>query len=283
MIELPEPWPPNPWPTRFRTVRSSEAGHLAPGLRILTLQSPALGGRGELAAFVPPALEAADDVPVVILLHGVFGSFWNWSLTGGAHLTLSRLIAEGRIRPMILVMPSDGMRGEGTGYLPPSTPDGPNFESWVMHDAVDCVREFAAPATAGSPVFLGGNSMGGFGAGRLGCLHSEQVSGIALHSAITNLDQLADFTEGDIAAEAGLTAAKRDLLTYFRSAAGPIPPVYMDCGISDPLIGVNRHLHSTLEGMGVPHRYEEYPGAHDWDSWSRRIEHSLLFFESVLG
>ncbi|MDH3704705.1 MAG: alpha/beta hydrolase-fold protein [Acidimicrobiia bacterium] len=279
MIRLPEPWPANPWVTRFRTVRSSDPTHLAPGLRFLTIQSPALAGRGDVAVHLTPHVDVPVDVPVVIMLHGVYGSFWNWPLAGGAHLTLDRLVHAGRMQPMVLVTPSDGLRGEGTAYLP--HPDA-DYEAWIMDDVVDAVTEFIAPVTTDSPLLLGGNSMGAFGAARLGTRHSSRVAGIAMHSAITHLDQLAQFTVGDIGTDAGIDGADRDLVRHFAATGDATPPVFIDCGRDDFLAKANDELHRTLEHLGIRHQYEIFDGAHDWDAWSTRIQHSLLFFESVL-
>ena len=201
-FRLPQPWPTNPWPTRFRTVRASPPDQLAPGLRIVTVDSPALGGRGELIVHTTEHVSTVPaDAPLVVLLHGVYGSFWNWTLMGHAHLALDRLVAEGLIRPMVLATPSDGLAGEGTAYL--THPDA-DYEAWVMNDVIDCVCEFVDAVTDASPIFLGGNSMGGFGAARLGLRHPSRTSGIAMHSAITHLDQLASFTVADIGEDAGI-------------------------------------------------------------------------------
>jgi len=279
MIRLPEPWPTNPWTTRFRTVRSSDPTHLAPGLRFLTISSPALRGRGDVAVHLTPHIDVPTDVPVVIMLHGVYGSFWNWPLAGGAHLTLDRLVRAGQVRPMVLVSPSDGLRGEGTAYLP--HPDA-DYESWIMDDVVDAVTECIGPVTADSPLLLGGNSMGAFGAARLGTRHSSRVAGIAMHSAITHLDQLAQFTVADIGTAAAVAVDDRDLVTSFASSGASTPPVFLDCGSDDFLAGANHDLHEALVQLGIHHEYEVCDGAHDWATWSNRIEHSLVFFEAVL-
>ena len=279
-FRLPEPWPRNPWPTRFRTVRASEPGRLIPdGLRILTVNSPALGGRGDLAVHLPLGVERATDVPLVVLLHGVYGSFWNWALLGEAPATLDRLVREGRVRPMVLAMPSDGLAGEGTAYLRQADAD---HESWVLDDVVDAVREMVPAVSDGSPLFLGGNSMGGFGAARLTLRRRRPVAGIAMHSAITHLDQLAEFTVDDVGELAGLPAAERDLTSSLVGDAGPLPPLWIDCGRSDPLLPANRELHERLVAAGVAHHYEEFDGEHDWVAWSVRIEHGLTFFDEVL-
>ena len=44
MIDLPQPWPRNPWRTRFRTVRSSDPSYVTSGLRFVTVQSQHAGG-----------------------------------------------------------------------------------------------------------------------------------------------------------------------------------------------------------------------------------------------
>lgn len=277
-FRLPQPWPTNPWATRFRTVRASPPDELAPGSRVLTVQSPALGGRGELIVHVTAGVELGDDPPVVVLLHGVYGGCWNWMLNGRANRTLDLLVRDGVVRPMVLAMPSDGMRGEGTAYL-----RGPDVdaEAWIVDDVVGCVGELVGEVTAASPIFLGGNSMGGFGAARLGLRHRTRTAGIAMHSALTHLDQLAQFTIDDIGSSAGIEASERDLLTCFERHA-PAPPLYIDCGRADPLADANRTLHRQLSGLGIEHRYEAFDGGHDWDAWASRIEHSLRFFERTL-
>ncbi|MDX2379424.1 MAG: alpha/beta hydrolase-fold protein [Acidimicrobiia bacterium] len=242
------------------------------------MNSPALGGRGDLAVHTTHGIDMPENVPVVVLLHGVYGSVWNWSLLGGAHTTLDRLVGAGVIGPMVLVMPSDGMRGEGTGYLRHPSFDA---EGWIVNDVVDAVTEMIDEVTAGSPLFFGGNSMGGFGAARLG-LRDDRVRAIAMHSAITHLDQLAQFTIDDIGTAAELDPAERDLLYHVDEHADRLPPVFLDCGRADPLAAANRELHEQLDDRGVDHEYAEFDGEHNWDSWSRRIENSLHFFDRHL-
>jgi enterochelin esterase-like enzyme len=245
---------------------------------MVTIDSPALGGRGDVAVHITSGVDLPANVPLVVLLHGVYGSTWNWSLLGGAHTTLDALVRTGRVRPMVLVMPSDGMRGEGTGYL---RHPGFDAEAWVMNDVVDAITEMIDEVTSESPLFLGGNSMGGFGAARLGLRH-RRVRAIATHSAITHLDQLAQFTVEDIGVAAGLDPSERDLLVSFDTSIDRIPPLFIDCGRDDPLAAANRELHEQLVDRRIDHEYTEFDGEHNWDAWSCRIEHSLRFFDHLL-
>ena len=75
------------------------------GLCFVTVRSEALGQRADLTLFVPPEAAGLRDVPIVILLHGVYGSHWAWALKGGAHVTTQRLIATGELPPVVLATP----------------------------------------------------------------------------------------------------------------------------------------------------------------------------------
>src|SRR5665213_1064576 len=101
---------------RFQPVELSDPSYERDHVRNLTFYSSALRGRADVSLFVPPGCETLSNVPIVLLLHGVYGSHWAWFLNGGAHSTAQQLIANGSIRRMLLVSPSDGLGGDGTGY-----------------------------------------------------------------------------------------------------------------------------------------------------------------------
>ena len=75
-----------------------------PHLRVLTVKSGALRARADITVFAPPGADTITDVPLVLLLHGVYGSHWNWTLNGQVHRTALRMIESGEIlqlRPVI--------------------------------------------------------------------------------------------------------------------------------------------------------------------------------------
>src|SRR3546814_9999884 len=71
--------------TDFRTVELSDPGIDPTGLRFMTVKSAALGARADISLFVPDCVAGLADVPIVILLHGVYGSHWAWEI-GRAHV-----------------------------------------------------------------------------------------------------------------------------------------------------------------------------------------------------
>ena len=106
----------------FTSVELSDPRFERDGLRVVTVKSPALGRRADVTVYVPTG--GADPLPLVVLLHGVNGSHWSWALRGGAHLTATRLIETGELPPVAIAMPSDGLWGDGSGYV---THDGPSY------------------------------------------------------------------------------------------------------------------------------------------------------------
>src|SRR3982750_1148500 len=99
------------------------------GLRFVTVTSQALRGRADMTVWLPQGYESLDELPLTLLLHGVYSSHWSWALNGRAHHNAAQLIADGRIPAIGLVMPSDGLWGDGSGYL--RHPDR-DFERWIV-------------------------------------------------------------------------------------------------------------------------------------------------------
>jgi putative tributyrin esterase len=265
-------------PTRFATIDLSDPVNEWEHLRFLTFKSPALRGRGDVTLFVPPESENAQNLPMVVLLHGVYGSHWNWALKGGAHRTAFEMITSGDIPPMVLVMPSDGLWGDGSGYVPHTTTD---YEAWIVEDVIDCVTSVLPQLSDQSPVFISGLSMGGFGALHLAGKYPERFAGISAHSAITHYDQFEIFSRQPMSTYVLADETDKSILYWFQKHRDRLPPLRFDCGTSDLLIEHNRAFHQTLLAHGIAHQYEEFDGGHSWAYWAEHLRDSLRFFARI--
>lgn len=262
----------------FRTLAISNPDLVPPGLQFVTVKSAALGQRADVLLFVPPQAAARRDVPLVLLLHGVYGSHWSWAFQGGAHLTAQRLIDAGTLPPLVLAMPSDGLWGDGSGYVAHERQD---FERWIVEDVPAAARAACDACSSASPLCIAGLSMGGFGALRLAGRHPQRFVAAAGHSSVTDAAQL-----DPLLAEtrAGWAAAAHDtsVLAALRSARSPLPALRFDCGRDDPFAPANRQLHADLAAAGIAHEYAEHDGGHDWGYWARHLDDTLRFFGRVL-
>lgn len=260
-------------PTTFRTIKVSDPRFETEDLREVTVKSAVLGVRADLTVHVPAAAREKSNVPAIILLHGVYGSHWAWPRLAGAHRIAAKLQAEGVLPPSVLVMPSDGLWGDGSGYLPHRTQD---FERWIV-DEVPAAARVAAPCIGlQSRWAIAGLSMGGFGALRLAAKYPDRFVAAAGMSSITHFQEMKLFVEERLGSFTALAEDHSVADTMLRHR-GRLPKLRFDCGVDDPLIGGNRALHATLREAGIAHDYREFPGAHTWDYWIARLPEVLAF------
>ena len=258
----------------IHTIEVSPVESLGDGLVMVTAHVDSLAGRGDCTFAFPPEPESSKAL--VILLHGVYGSHWAWPLSGRAGATLADLVTRRQIRPMVLAMPSDGLAGYSTAYRNSSLG---RFRDWIMVDVPEVAR-LIAPYLP-SVRFIGGLSMGGWGAVTIGATAPSIFSGIAAHSAITTEEDINAFASGPQGFESLPENQPADLAELIIRAQHP-PPLYFDCGLDDPLLESNRRLNRQLEIAAVPHEYHEFEGGHDWGYWALHLADSLRFFDSLL-
>ena len=261
----------------FRTIELSDSLYERDGLRFMTVKSKALQGRGDICLFIPSATQELADLPIYILLHGVYGSAWAWALKGGAHHTASAMMKSKRIQPAIIAMPSDGLWGDGSGYLNHTQ----KFENWIVEDVPKAILENLPGASTESPFCIGGLSMGGYGALMMGGKHPHRFKAISGHSSITKLAQMSQFVEEPLAAYR-TNLDDENVLDVFIKNKSALPAIRFDCGLEDSLLPANRQLHQALSDHKIMHSYEEFPGGHQWSYWQEHLARTLEFFDQNL-
>lgn len=247
-------------------------------LRFLTFNSPALGGRGDVSLFIPPNSSGLKNLPLVLLLHGVYCSHWAWAMKGGAHLTAASMIASGEIPPMVLAMPSDGLWAEGSGYLPHKSAD---YEAWIVEDVIGCVSEVVPQVGDETAVYIAGLSMGGFGAMRLGAKYPNRFQGISAHSSVTRGADLQRIISQHPLPFNVAHPDELDVIYWMLKNRQNLPLLRFDCGVDDHLIADNRQLHQQLSDNNIAHIFEEFPGAHTWPYWTKHLRATLKFFGGI--
>ena len=259
------------------TIQTSSAEYECEGIRHITVDSAALHGRGDVSLWIPEATSLTASTPIVLLLHGVYGSHWSWFYQGGAHRIVSRLVNQGKIRPMILVCPSDGLAGQGSGYLPMPKR---NVEEWIC-EMPQVTRLIVPSCDLEVPlIFIAGLSMGGYGALRIGANRAPLFAGISAHSPITRLAQYRLFFQSS---QSFIEDAPGDgeILSHLRKNFLNLPPIRFDCGRDDDLFTDTQALHLAMQKLDIPHCWEPLRGDHSWAYWKANLHRSLSFFESI--
>ncbi len=264
--------------SKFRTTEISDPQFESDNLRYITVKSRHLKGRGDISVYVPKTERELENLPIVILLHGVYGSHWIWSKKTGIHLKMQQWIENHEIKPMIVAMPSDGLWGDGTGYL---SHNEINYEGWIVEDTINAVVELVPQASSASKLFIAGLSMGGFGALRIGCKYGDKFSGVSGLSSITELDEMKLFVEEPLSVYAQKKKENESVFETIIKNRDQLPPFRFDCGTEDELIEGNRRLHRELSGFRIDHEYKENPGKHEWKYWESHIKETILFFDRI--
>ena len=242
----------------------------------LTLHSSYINGRQGINVYSYPSEK--HNIPIVILLHGVYGSSNVWMDLGGAHLVYDKLRKQG-LSEFILVMPSDGGLWDGSGYLPLGQHG--NYEKWIVEDVVDGVLDNIDGAGKKSNVYISGLSMGGYGALRLGAKYPEIFSGISAHSSVTSLADLQQFIDNPISDYYCENQHESNIRYWLEKNRSIIPPLRLDCGKDDSLYESNLSLCKALNNLSIDYQFDSFSGGHEWEYWHKHLAITLTFFNEI--
>ena len=260
----------------FRTIKISDPAFEPKGFRYITVKSNALNGRADITIYIPECAKGKGGISAIVLLHGVYGSHWAWTMNGNAHNTLEDMIRRDESKPFILIMPSDGLWGDGSGYVDHGIQ---NFEKWIGEEVPALVKQTINEVDEDSQFFISGLSMGGYGAFRIGLNYPQQFKGISSHSSLTDLNQIKSFVEEDWSFwDEKQPGSIQELI----SNAVHLPAIRFDCGLDDDLLMPNRTLHEFLEHSNIDHKYEEFAGGHEWEYWRDKIRNTYAFFSKLI-
>ena len=229
-------------------------------MTIATVQfmSNALWREVTYTALIPDEAAAGPGpYPVLYQLHGGNQSHTSW-------LYSSQLREYIRDMPFIVILP-DGAQTRWANGGPPFTA----YETFLVEELAQHVRH-TFPATAGKWA-IGGNSMGGGAAVRLGLRYPHQFFSVWSHSG--------GFPSATTLAEHWYWAGTPEALDCYALAdqldPSTLPVISFDCGTEDHLLEGNRHFHAHLESRRIPHTYKEYPGQHNWAYWNAHLPEAL--------
>ena len=234
-------------------------------------KSAVAGDDRDYYVYTPPGYDpvAKKTYPVLYLLHGYSDDASGWTAVGHANVILDNLIAQGKAKPMLVVMPL----GYGTMEM-----IWHSWASWSHPDLRDTnFRKFSEalltevmPRVEGeyritkdrNARAIAGLSMGG----------SE-----SLLTGLNNLDKFAwigAFSSGGIPED-----FQKDFPALDAKANQQIHLLWIACGTEDHLITVNRNFRGWLKTKGVKATEIETPGMHTWMVWRRNLsEFAPLLF-----
>jgi enterochelin esterase family protein len=238
--------------------------------------SSALGRTRRMHVYTPPGYESGKGkYPVFYLLHGAGDCDDSWTSVGRANFILDNLIASGKAKPMIVVMPaghtSAGGGGRGAppaGGAPPRDEFGEDFVKDVMPYVEKNYRVIADRAHRA----IAGLSMGGSQTLNIAIPHLEKFGFVGVYSSGLlgggGRGRGATPADGAPAPPFGAAWEKTNQASLVNANAKKgLKLLWFATGVDDGLIGTTRSTVELLKKHGFAPVLKETPGGHTWLNW----------------
>ena len=247
--------PPEPW-----EVQDVPHGQLTEHF----YKSTVIGDQRDYFVYTPPGYGSGSGkrFPVLYLLHGYSDTANGWSAVGKAQVILDNLIAQGKVQPMLVVMP--------LGYGVPNFA-GPNssgfsdrnrvrqnyekFREGLLTEVIPQVESSYRVSKNRKDRAIAGLSMGGAETLFVGLNNLDKFSYVGAFSSGGLSEDFPDIFPG-------LTGKKVN---------SALKELYVACGTEDGLITFNRKLVIWLKTQDVKVDQVETPGRHTWMVWRRDL------------
>ena len=230
-------------------------------------KSPTANMTRRLTIYTPAGYEQSKEkYPVLYLLHGMGGDENAWSELGRATQIMDNLIASGKAKPMIVVMPNGNISqeaapGESSEGLKipsmqlPKTMDG-NFET-AFQDVVNFVEQNYRVKADKAHRAIAGLSMGGF------------------HSLYISINNPSSFDYIGLFSAAIKPRQKEVSSPIYKDPESKVDNLFkhspkllwIGIGNTDFLYKENADLRHYLDSKHYPYTYLETDGGHIWRNW----------------
>jgi enterochelin esterase-like enzyme len=226
-------------------------------------ESSVVGDHRDYYVYTPPGYEARgkQTYPVLYLLHGYSDDASGWSAVGRANVILDNLIASGKAKPMIIVMPlgygEPKILEPNSGAFRDRSITDRNFDKFreaLLSEVIPRVESEYHVNTGRSTRAIAGLSMGG----------SE--------SLLTGLNTLDKFAWIGAFSSGGFTPEfEKEFPNLDAKSNSQIKLLWIACGTEDGLIEINRNFRKWLASKNITHADIETPGMHTWMVWRRNL------------
>jgi enterochelin esterase-like enzyme len=228
-------------------------------------RSTVVGDNRDFYVYTPPGYDPNGGAryPVLYLLHGYSDDASAWTAVGKANLIIDSLIAQNKIKPMIVVMPLGYGAPEIVHPLPGVSPfnnaalrekNFNNFRAALIDEVIPAVDRAYKTDPGRDSRAIAGLSMGGSESLLTGLNRPDKFSWVgAFSTGGLGDDFAADFPQ--------LNAASNDQYHL----------IWIACGTEDRLIALNRKLIDWTKEKGVHVTQIETPGMHSWMVWRRNL------------
>ncbi len=213
--------------------------------------SEPLGVVRRMHVYTPPGYEKNNkSYPVLYLVHGAGDSDDSWTSVGRANNILDNLIAAGKARPMIVVMPNGHTPDRPNGGGAPNMLQNADFGNDLLKVVVPYTDAHYRTIANPNNRAMAGLSMGGAHTIAFGLPHPDVFRYVGVFSMVGGGEQYEKANDGAL-----------------KQAAKDMKLVYYAYGSEDPVVRNPGQLKGTLEKYNIKLTLHQTGGGHTWINW----------------
>jgi enterochelin esterase family protein len=254
---------PAPTPTpAYLQVRNVPHGTV----KSVAYKSKSLGTDRKAMVYTPPDYEKSTArYSVLYLLHGAGSDETSWTQRGQAHVILDNLIADGKLKPLVVVMPfgfaAARAPGAGRGDAAENKMQREGFAKDFLEDVIPMIDSTFRIYADRDHRAIAGLSLGGAQALALGLSHTELFSRVAAFSPAMGA--------GNNPATGGVDFEM--VLADGAKINNEVKFLWVSCGTEDTLFESVRQFSNQLSQHKVEHIWRVTGGAHTYPVWQRNL------------
>lgn len=222
-------------------------------------ESKTAGALRSMLVYTPPGYESAKNkLPVLYLLHGSGDTEFGWVTVGRANLILDNLIAAGKAKPMIVVMPYGRPAGDvllvpaKSGPMPQAQNQNALFGEDLLNDVIPNVEKLYRASEKADDRALAGLSMGGGQTLQIGLSHLDTFHYIGAFSA---------------AIRGNVEETYKDFFADPAVANKKLKVFYIAVGKTDGLFAPAQSFDEALNKHEIRHTFAPSEEGHVWRNW----------------
>ena len=237
--------------------------------------------------YLPTGFEKSEkQYPVVYLLHGLYGSYFNWDKSGNMKLVADELISSGEADEMVIIMPNAGdydVRNYQNGYF--NVEDWP-YEDFFFNELLPAAEKKYRVIGDKEHRAIMGLSMGGGGSVVYSQRHPDMFSSCYAMSAW--LDNKMGEVAGNNQKKDKLyivceSVSEHSAINFVEKAddatIAKLRTVkwFIDCGDDDFLMDLSVLLYQKMRDKKIKAELRIRNGVHNWEYWHTALRMALPF------
>jgi enterochelin esterase family protein len=261
-IDIPEPG------ADFYTVKDVPHGDI----RHKYYFSKVTGTWRSLNIYTPPGYDNSgkEQYPVLYIQHGGGEDERGWAIQGKTDIILDNLIAEGKAKPMIVVIPNGNVSRPGTAAGGYNDEAMAVFKDELVDNIIPFIEKNYRVKPGAENRAVSGLSMGGGQAFYTGLRNTDVFANVGVFS--TGLfGGIGQPGGGGTARAFDAEATIPGLLTNSALFNKKLKVFYISVGEQDPRIEPTKKLIQTFRDKGLNVEFASFPGAHEWQVWRKSL------------